>query len=122
MPAADPIDACAVRTLHPETVAATRERLPSQETAARLAAQFKLLSDPARLRLIYALLEAGELCVCDLAAVVGASESATSHQLRQLRSAGLVTFRREGRVAYYRIADAHVRLLLDLAAEHYLHL
>jgi len=69
-------------------------------------------------RLVFALLEAGERCVCDLAAIVGASESATSHRLRRLRAHGLVTFRKAGRVAYYRLTDAHVRLLLDLAAEH----
>lgn len=114
-------DTCDVRVVHPDKVAAARDLVPSPATAARLADQFKLLSDPGRVRMIYALLEAGELCVCDLAAVIGATESATSHQLRQLRSARLVTFRKEGRVAYYRIDDAHIRLLLDVAAQHYLH-
>ncbi len=86
-----------------------------------LAARFKLLSDPGRLRMIYALLECGELRVGDIAAAVGASESATSHQLRQLRLAGLVRSRRQGRQIFYRVADTHVRLLLDVAVEHYLH-
>ncbi|MFZ0013807.1 MAG: metalloregulator ArsR/SmtB family transcription factor [Acidimicrobiia bacterium] len=91
------------------------------EEAQLLADRFKLLSDPSRLRIVYALLESGDLCVSDLAGEVEVSESATSHQLRQLRLAGLVKARKEGREVYYRIADSHVRLLLDVAVEHYLH-
>lgn len=90
------------------------------DDAAILAERFKLLADPGRLRMVYALLRAGELCVSDLAAAVGASESATSHQLRQLRLARLVGSRKEGRTVYYRVADDHVEVLLDVAAEHYL--
>lgn len=71
--------------------------------------------------MIDALVEGGELCVSDLAGVVGASESATSHQLRQLRLAGLVRFRKQGREVFYKVADSHVRLLLDVAVQHYLH-
>jgi DNA-binding transcriptional ArsR family regulator len=71
--------------------------------------------------MVYTLLEVGELCVADLAKAVEASESATSHQLRQLRLGGLVRSRKQGREVYYRVADTHVRLLLDVAVEHYLH-
>lgn len=97
------------------------DRLITDDDASNLAARFQLLADPGRLQMIYALLEAGELCVGDLAGVVGSSESATSHQLRQMRLAGLVRSRKSGRVVYYRIADSHVRLLLDVAIEHYIH-
>jgi DNA-binding transcriptional ArsR family regulator len=107
--------------IHPERVESTKAALVSAEDAERLAERFRLLADPGRLRLVYALLEAGEMCVCDLAATVEASESATSHQLRQLRLAGLLRSRKEGRTVYYRIDDTHVRLLLDVAVEHYLH-
>jgi DNA-binding transcriptional ArsR family regulator len=107
--------------VHPERVDAVKQNLVSPDDAVRLAERFKLLADPGRLRMVYALLEAGELCVCDLAATVEASESATSHQLRQLRLAGLVRARKEGRTVYYRVDDAHVRLLLDVTVEHYLH-
>ncbi len=107
--------------IHPDRVDLARESLLGPEDAALLADRFKSLSDPGRLGIIYSLLEAGEMCVCDLAATVEASESATSHQLRQLRMAGLVRSRKEGRTVYYRIADTHVRLLLDIAIEHYLH-
>ena len=97
------------------------DRLLDMEAAGVLAERFKLLADPSRLRMIYALLEAGELCVSDLAGLVEVSESATSHQLRQLRLAGLVRSRKQGREVFYRVADTHVRLLLDVAVEHYLH-
>lgn len=91
------------------------------DSATILAERFKLLADVSRLRIVYALLETGELCVGDLATAVGMSESATSHQLRQLRLAGLVRSRKQGREVRYRVADTHVRLLLDVAVEHYLH-
>lgn len=97
------------------------ENLLSLDDADHLAERFKLLADPGRLRMVYALLEAGELCVSDLAGLVESSESATSHQLRQLRLAGLVRARKQGREVFYRVADTHVRLLLDVAVEHYLH-
>lgn len=76
-----------------------------------------LLSDANRLALLVALLD-GELCVCDLAAVTGLSESSTSHALRLLRAHRVVTVRRDGRMAYYRLDDAHVRMLLDVALAH----
>lgn len=116
-----PDEACDVRMIHPDKVEAVRKELLTGDEAGQLADRFRLLSDPGRLRMVYALLEAGELCVCDLAAAVDASESATSHQLRQLRLAGLVRSRKEGRTVYYKVDDTHVRLLLDVAVEHYLH-
>lgn len=97
------------------------ERVLDLDDAQVLAERFKLLSDPSRLRIVYSLLEGGELCVSDLAELVEVSESATSHQLRQLRLAGLVKARKQGREVFYRVADSHVRLLLDVAVEHYLH-
>lgn len=97
------------------------EDLLDEDSAWVLAERFKLLADPGRLRMIDALVEGGELCVSDLAGLVGATESATSHQLRQLRLAGLVRARKQGREVFYKVADSHVRLLLDVAVEHYLH-
>jgi DNA-binding transcriptional ArsR family regulator len=95
--------------------------LAEPDEAARLAEVFKLLGDPTRTRLLTALLEAGELCVCDLAEVIGVPESSVSHALRLLRTAGIVRNRRDGRMVYYSLADAHVRLLLDLSLEHLRH-
>jgi DNA-binding transcriptional ArsR family regulator len=114
-------DACEIRIIDADKVHSTRDRLLSSEDAFSLAERFSLLSDPTRVRMIYALVDAGELCVCDLAATIGATESATSHQLRQLRLAGLVRARKQGRTVYYRVSDSHIRLLLDVAVEHYLH-
>jgi DNA-binding transcriptional ArsR family regulator len=107
--------------LEPEKATAVMERLIDSRDVELLAERFQLLADPGRLQMIYALLEAGELCVGDLAGVVGSSESATSHQLRQLRLAGLVRSRKAGRTVFYRVADSHIRLLLDVAIEHYIH-
>lgn len=113
-------DGCAVRVVDAPKVAAVRERMPATTDLDDAAEIFGLLSDPGRLRLLLALLQ-GEMCVCDLAAVTGQSESATSHALRLLRAHRIVAVRRAGRMAYYRLDDAHVRLLLDLALAHIEH-
>jgi len=97
------------------------QRMLDEESASALAEQFKLLSDPSRLRIVDALVEAGELCVGTIAEIVESSESATSHQLRNLRLAGFVRSRRHGREVYYSVADSHIRALLDVVVEHYLH-
>lgn len=83
-----------------------------------LAAVFALLSDPGRVRLLITLLEGGEVCVHDLAAVTGQSESGVSHALRLLRAHRVVAARRSGRLVFYRLADGHVRMLLDVALTH----
>jgi DNA-binding transcriptional ArsR family regulator len=105
----------------PSLVAATRERLLPGEEASQITELFRLLGDPTRVRLLYALAEAGELCVTDLAAVVEVPETTVSHALRLLRTAGVVRSRRSGRLVYYALDDAHVRLLLDVSAEHLRH-
>ncbi|GAA4105426.1 hypothetical protein GCM10022214_85510 [Actinomadura miaoliensis] len=92
--------------------------LPADDKITELAHVFGLLADPGRLRIITALLEGGEMCVCDIAAACGHSESGVSHALRLLRASGVVRARRSGRMAYYRLADSHVRMLLDLALAH----
>lgn len=110
-----------VRVVDQKRVEATQERLIDPDEAVALADGFKLLGEPNRIRILYALLEAGELCVSDLAAVVGVSETVVSHSMRLLRAAGIVRNRRDGRMIYYRLDDAHVRLLLDLSREHLAH-
>lgn len=102
----------------PERVAAARSALPGPEDAAGVADGFKLLGDVTRVRILYSLLEVGELCVGDLAAAVGAGETTVSHALRLLRTAGIVRSRRDGRVIHYRLDDDHVAALLRLAREH----
>ena len=78
---------------------------------------FKAMGDPTRLKILWAL-ELGEMCVCDLAALLEITESAISHQLRILRHLDLVTNRREGTILYYRLNDHHVSQLINLALEH----
>ena len=89
--------------------------------ALELAETFRLLTDPGRLRLIAALLETDELCVCDLAEVSGLSQTACSHNLRLLRAQRLVRYRKQGRKVYYALDDDHIRVLLDVALQHVTH-
>ena len=115
------LDGCAVKAIDERRVAVARGRLITAAEAGRLAALFRLLGDATRTRILYALLEAGELCVCDLAATVSVPETSVSHALRLLRMAGVVRARRDGRMMHYGLDDAHVRLLLDLSREHVRH-
>ncbi len=91
------------------------------DEAVDVADMFRLLGDPTRVRILYALLEAGELCVCDIAAVVETTDTKVSQAMRLLRSAGVVRNRRGGRNIFYRLDDGHVRMLLDLSREHVAH-
>ena len=117
----DALDRCEVVVVDPERVRAVRERLVSPDDAARLAAIFRVLGDPSRCRLIMALIEAGEICVCDLAATLDMTDSNVSHHLRLLRAHGLVKGRREGRMIFYSPDDDHIRLLLELTRDHLRH-
>lgn len=107
--------------VQPERVDLARERALGPDELSSLAQLFRLLGDPTRVRLLYALLEVGEMCVSDLAAAVDAQESTVSQALRLLRASGAVVGRRDGRLVYYRLTDAHVRMLLDLSREHARH-
>ena len=109
------------RIVDPARVAAVREQMPDDATVEDLSSSFGVLAEPARLRIVLALLEAGELCVCDIAASAGTSETSASQHLRVLRESHTVRRRRDGRVIYYSLADGHVRLLLDIALEHARH-
>lgn len=111
------IDGCAVRVVDHAKVVSVRSRMPHGSDVSELADVFGLLADPGRIRLMVALLD-GEMCVCDLAATTGLRESAVSHALRLLRAHRVVEVRRSGRMAYYSLADAHVRMLLDLGLTH----
>jgi DNA-binding transcriptional ArsR family regulator len=111
----------ATRVVDAQRVSAVAAALPGAETIDELAEVFGLLADPGRLRVITALLKGGEMCVCDLAAATGHSESAASHALRLLRAHRVVRVRRSGRMAYYRLDDSHVRMLLDMALDHIVH-
>ncbi len=105
----------------PERVRAVRARLGSVDETAAVAAVFKVLADPSRCRLLDAIIAAGELCVCDLAAAVEMSESNVSHHLRVLRANRLVRARRSGKMVFYSPDDEHIQILLDMTREHVRH-
>ena len=113
----DPMTTCDTHAIDGDRVAAVQRRMPGAASFRHLAEIFGAMGDPTRLRILFAL-ETEELCVCDLAALLGVSVSAVSHQLRLLRGLRLVKFRREGRLAYYSLDDHHVGALLELGMEH----
>ena len=110
-------DLCDVVHLHPARVTELRDALIGEEEVADLAETFRTLGDPTRVRILDALSH-GELCVCDLAAVVKMSESAVSHQLRLLRNLRLVKTRREGRMVFYALDDRHIITLFRQGLRH----
>jgi ArsR family transcriptional regulator len=114
------LDQCEITILHEERVLEARKRMISDDAASGLAEIFQALADPNRVRLISAMQD-GELCVCNLAALLGMTQSAVSHQLRLLRNLRLVKYRKEGRVVYYSLDDDHIRDLYQRGLEHYTH-
>lgn len=108
---------CGIRMIHPERIARARADAFPARVVGRLARTFRALGDPTRLGIVMALRK-GEMCVCDLAALLELSESAVSHQLRHLRDLALVRNRREGQVLYYSLDDAHVAELIEIGLEH----
>lgn len=114
-------DVCEIVYVDDARVRTVAGRMPTDTAITRVTDIFKILADPTRARIVFALSQV-ELCVCDLAALVGISISAVSHQLRLLRNLGLVKFRKEGRLAYYTLSDEHVEQLLGDALAHAQHL
>lgn len=108
---------CEQTIIHHDTVHAVREQMPQDEILYDLAECFKVFGDSTRIKILWAL-TAAELCVCDLAALLGMTTSAVSHQLRILKQARLVRFRREGKISYYSLDDEHVALIFDQAMVH----
>ncbi len=111
------VETCGVTAVDRRRVARVSGGLPGERHIGDLAETFKVLSDPTRLRIVLAL-SMEELCVCDLAAVLGLSVSAVSHQLRLLKGHKLVAFRRQGKQVFYRLDDDHVINLINEAASH----
>ncbi|MEI6127789.1 MAG: metalloregulator ArsR/SmtB family transcription factor [Pseudomonadota bacterium] len=113
----DEIDVCQTRCIHPEKIVRTREAMCSARDLNGLAEIFKVLGDATRVSILQAL-SIEELCVCDLAMLLNLTQSAVSHQLRLLRAAHLVKFRKEGKIVYYSLDDAHVKTLFAQGLEH----
>lgn len=111
------IEACGYLCVHEDVVAQVQEALPGDSELFRLADLFKTFGDSTRIRILYVLFEA-EVCVCDLAKLLGMTQSAISHQLRILKQARLIKSRRDGKTVFYSLADDHVATLLQQGMEH----
>lgn len=111
------IESCNTSIIHEDKVREIKESIPSDETLYDLAEFFKVFGDSTRIKIICALFKS-EMCVCDLAALLNVSQSAISHQLRTLKGARLVRFRREGKVVYYSLDDEHIKHIFDEGLRH----
>ena len=111
------VECCEEFCAHKAVLDEVREKLPDVEELYDLAELFKVFGDTTRIRILYGLFEA-EMCVCDIAQLLGMTQSAISHQLRSLKQSKLVKYRREGKTVFYSLADGHVRTILDQGMEH----
>ena len=102
---------------HEKMLDMVRHELPTDELLCDLSDLFRLFGDTTRVKILFSLFES-EMCVCAIAELLGMTQSAISHQLRVLKQAGLVKFRRDGKTVFYSLADDHVRTIIDQGAEH----
>lgn len=103
--------------VHEAIVNQVNQNMPDEEVLYDLAELFKIFGDSTRIKILYVLFES-EMCVCDIAQLLGMTQSAISHQLRSLKQSRLVKARREGKTVFYSLADGHVRTILDQGMEH----
>lgn len=108
---------CEIRKIHPEKIKMAKEYIPDEEKLQALGEFYKVFSEPSRLRILY-LLSAGEMCVCDIAESLSATVSGVSHQLKILKTARLVKFRKEGKSCLYSLTDDHISKILSQGTEH----
>ena len=111
------IDVCCSNELHEDIVNSVRNKMPDAEMLYELAELFKVFGDTTRVRILYAL-SAQEMCVCDIAELLEMTHSSISHQLRVLKQARLVKFRKEGKVVYYSLDDSHISQIFDCGLSH----
>ena len=116
----DKKDICEVNCIHVDVVEKVQKEMISPEEAQELADIFKILSSPTRIKILHALFQS-EMCVCDIVAALGFTQSAVSHQLRLLRANRLVKFRQVGKVVYYSLDDDHIEKLFVAGLEHVRH-
>ena len=109
--------ACDCEVIHGDLVEMVKSQMPIEDELYDLADFFKAFGDSTRIRIMCAL-DHSEMCVCDLAVLLNMTKSAISHQLRSLRQANLVKFRKEGKVVYYSLADDHVKEIFEKGLEH----
>ncbi|MDF2989014.1 MAG: transcriptional regulator [Eubacterium sp.] len=111
------IERCDCNVIHEDVVNCVREKMPEDENLYDLAELFKVFGDTTRIKILWALAES-EMCVCDIAVLLNMTQSAISHQLRVLKQARLVRYRKEGKVVYYSLDDAHVKQIFDQGLIH----
>ncbi len=111
------VECCEENIIHNDLVKLVREKLPAENDMQDLAELFKIFGDTTRIRILFVLFEA-EVCVCDLAETLGMTQSAISHQLKMLKSSGLVRARRRGKSVFYSLADDHVRTIIAQGWDH----
>ena len=111
------VECCDFIHAHEEIVERVRNQIPGEDTLYDLSELFRIFGDSTRIRILYVLFES-EMCVCDIAALLGMTQSAISHQLRALKNARLVKSRREGKTVFYSLADDHVKTIIDQGLEH----
>ena len=106
---------CTVK--HPDIIEKVKKTMPDEETLFDIAELFKVFGDSTRMKIICCLFE-HEMCVCDIAELINSTQSAVSHQLRVLKQAKLVKYRKEGKIVYYSLDDSHVSQILMKGREH----
>ncbi|MCI7275362.1 MAG: metalloregulator ArsR/SmtB family transcription factor [Cuneatibacter sp.] len=111
------MECCDCTQVHDDIVSEVTSQLPDDEILYDLAELFKVFGDSTRIKILYALSER-ELCVCDISELLGVSQTAISHQLRVLKGAKLVKYRREGKNVFYSLDDDHVRSIINQGMEH----
>lgn len=111
------IESCNCNVIHEDVVMKVSEKLPKDEVLYDLAELFKAFGDSTRVKILCALFES-EMCVCDLAAILGISQSAVSHQLRTLKASRLVKFKRVGKIVYYSLEDEHIKHIFNEGFKH----
>ncbi len=111
---------CDCNIIHKDIVDNTLKKMPKQNLFDNLAEFFKIIGDPTRTKIIFAL-DQNEMCVCDIANVLGMTKSSISHQLATLRKNGIVKSRREGKEVYYSLDDEHVQQVFEVGIEHIEH-
>lgn len=117
MVAADSVEKCDCSVIHEDVVKKVKAVMPPVDELYELAEAFKVFGDTTRIRILWALFEA-EMCVCDIAFLLGMSQSSISHQLRLLKQARIVKFRRDGKTVYYSLDDEHVKTIFDQGLTH----
>ncbi len=113
-------EVCDCSVIHKDIFEYVKKRMPEDEKLYHIAEFFKVVGDQTRIKILYALFESA-MCVCDIAVLLDMSQSAISHQLRVLKQAGLVKYRKEGRIVFYSLEDDHIKNILDEGMDHINH-